>query len=521
MLKLPHLAAAFALCGWATIGLAQQDDLFDSLDKNGDGVLTADEIPEEQRRFFERLLRAGDKNEDGKLSKAEYMATLEADERPAGQPGGRPGAGRPGFGGFDPAALFERMDRNKDGKLTRDELPEQGREQMIRLFERLGKDEITLEEYREGLGQMMREGMQGRGRPESGRPPEGQFTFELFTRLDTNNDGKLSRNEVPEPLQDRLAPLFERLGTDALTLEQFARSAEMQRGSFGERGRPGAEQLQAQRGRRPEMERDGEPAPERGERRPAAGRPGMDRPDGRPGAERPDGRPGMERPEGGPPFGRGGFGQMAFIRVLDLDGDGRISKEEALHIARLFEELDRNGDGLLDAAELMGFPGRPGEGPGGPGPFGFPGGDRPRGERPEGDRPQMERPEEGRPGFRRPEAGRPDGPRPDGPRPDGEGPDGEGPRFSIDAMFERLDTNKDGFISKEEAPERMQANFDQFDTNNDGKLSREELANIFSRGTEGRRPDGARPEGERPGRGRRPGSPEGDRPGRPQRPPQE
>ena len=44
----------------------------------------------------------------------------------------------------DPKALFERFDRNKDQKLTLDEVPEQVRNRLKPLFERLGKEEITL-----------------------------------------------------------------------------------------------------------------------------------------------------------------------------------------------------------------------------------------------------------------------------------------------------------------------------------------------------------------------------------------
>jgi len=127
MKRLTRFAASIAVCGLTTIGMAQEsDDIFKGLDKNDDGILVADEVPEAQRRFFDRLVRAGDKNEDGKLSKAEYQATLKEDERPAGQPertrGDRPERGR---GRFNPDDLFDRFDTNKDGKLAKSELPEQ------------------------------------------------------------------------------------------------------------------------------------------------------------------------------------------------------------------------------------------------------------------------------------------------------------------------------------------------------------------------------------------------------------
>ena len=52
------------------------------------------------------------------------------------------------------------------------------------------------------------------------------------------------------------------------------------------------------------------------------------------------------------------------------------------------------------------------------------------------------------------------------------------PQAGQNKMMSRMDTNGDGFISKDEAAKfpRLAANFDQIDTNKDGKLSTDELA---------------------------------------------
>ncbi|MBL8829701.1 MAG: EF-hand domain-containing protein, partial [Planctomycetaceae bacterium] len=42
-------------------------------------------------------------------------------------------------------------------------------------------------------------------------------------------------------------------------------------------------------------------------------------------------------------------------------------------------------------------------------------------------------------------------------------------------MFEQADANKDGKLSKDEAPERMKENFDRIDRNGDGFVDRDEL----------------------------------------------
>jgi len=47
--------------------------------------------------------------------------------------------------------------------------------------------------------------------------------------------------------------------------------------------------------------------------------------------------------------------------------------------------------------------------------------------------------------------------------------------FDVDAFIKAHDKNKDGYLSKDELPERFRSYFDQLDANHDGKLSREEL----------------------------------------------
>jgi len=47
--------------------------------------------------------------------------------------------------------------------------------------------------------------------------------------------------------------------------------------------------------------------------------------------------------------------------------------------------------------------------------------------------------------------------------------------FDVDAFIKAHDKNQDGYLTKDEVPERFRSSFDRMDTNHDGKLSREEL----------------------------------------------
>lgn len=113
--------------------------LFERMDANKDGFIVADEVGERGARMFERLKTDADKNEDGKISREEFDATMAQRRRPGGE--GRPGAegrpgqrpeGRPGMQ-FSPEAMLERMDANKDGKISKEEAPERMREGFNRL----------------------------------------------------------------------------------------------------------------------------------------------------------------------------------------------------------------------------------------------------------------------------------------------------------------------------------------------------------------------------------------------------
>lgn len=186
------------------------------------------------------------------------------------------------------------------------------------------------------------------------------------------------------------------------------------------------------------------------------GPPRGDRPGERPSADRPG-----ERPSGRPGGGGSGFGGRRplnpVLLVLDKDRNGTLSSEEIAGASAALKTLDKNGDGQITREEF--------------------------------------RPTQGGPG--------------------GGAPGGGGPGDFIARLMEN-DKNKDGKLSKEELPERMQRVLERADTSGDGALDKAEIDAMAKRFTAGRGGQGG-PGGERPGGGRPSGGPDGgdDRPKRP------
>jgi Ca2+-binding EF-hand superfamily protein len=292
----------------------QPDELFKKLDTNGDGILTASEIPKEQQKFFERLLRIGDTNKDGQLSRQEFDAAMQKTEKPVTDmsktPGVDAGSGPPKLK-LDPKQIFERLDKNKDGKLTSDEVEDRPR--IKALFDRLGKDSITLDDLTTAL--------QNAGNPKKAnkkmakdaakRAAKGKFPAattqaesgtaagsnglpEFARLLDTNHDGRLSREEL-----SKAAELFDRLDRNH---DGFLDAKELT-------------ELPVVASSEPAIN----PAP-------------------------------LARKHGK----QGGGNLMGLFEKADKDGDGKLSLEEAPpFLKKQFTKIDTNGDGFLDKGEIQ------------------------------------------------------------------------------------------------------------------------------------------------------------------------
>src|SRR5439155_9166677 len=118
---------------------------------------------------------------DGFVSPEEFArGAMAFGKRPPGAPAtpqpGTPPAGRPGVNMADRSQieeLFDRTDSNSDGKLTKDEIPEE-RRGMRMVLEQSGSDTLTKEQLVRGMLALMQADGQP-PRPE-GAPPRPDAT---------------------------------------------------------------------------------------------------------------------------------------------------------------------------------------------------------------------------------------------------------------------------------------------------------------------------------------------------------
>jgi Ca2+-binding EF-hand superfamily protein len=208
MKSLTHSAFVLVLAAGSLV--AQEDrgqmsfirmsPILNAIDVNQDGILSAAEIADAAARI-QKL----DKNADGKLTREEAGLQM-------GLRGGR-GRGEGGRGGEAPPAqpptteeltsTLMAFDSNRDGKLQKSEVPER----MQGLFERgdtdhdgvLTRDEITkLAEANRQQAETGGQGRRGEGRGRGGRGPRDIDV--AFNALDTDHNGEISADEMSNSL---------------------------------------------------------------------------------------------------------------------------------------------------------------------------------------------------------------------------------------------------------------------------------------------------------------------------------
>lgn len=113
---------------------------FEALDANHDGWVTKAEAAKDPSIAYDDLLRVGDANHDGRLSRGEFESATN--EILANGPGLARGEDQP-------EALFVQWDENRDDKLSLDEVPASARPTVQRILDSLGRKDgsLTFEEF--------------------------------------------------------------------------------------------------------------------------------------------------------------------------------------------------------------------------------------------------------------------------------------------------------------------------------------------------------------------------------------
>jgi Ca2+-binding EF-hand superfamily protein len=271
------MAAATVAANATSAGDAE---LFNRLDANHDGAITAGEVTSENRALFERLLRRADSNHDKSLSRAEFLSSL-VPSRPERPVETKESAVLPQADAV--RYMLLKLDSNQNARIEKDEVPKQLRPIFETLLERLDNDNDGQLDRRElsrsgpGLAQIAgryveREGIdvktelakleksQGaaakrfddKGGPQE-RLGDPQQARQMFKELDANNDGYLDEKEMSEIFRERAARFMRMADLDRdgrLSQTEFLEGADRVSKFFGRQMKEERKDLKAKKNER-------------------------------------------------------------------------------------------------------------------------------------------------------------------------------------------------------------------------------------------------------------------------------
>lgn len=129
--------------------------------------------------------------------------------------------------GQDVERMFSRLDRNGDGLVENDEIPENLRPRMMNL-DKNADGKISQEEFKAGRAERSpsrnpeaRDARRPQSNPNQPQRPNVNRFQQLLQRVDKNNNGSLEFSELPEAMQQRLAR-FDSTQDQAIDAKEFA-----------------------------------------------------------------------------------------------------------------------------------------------------------------------------------------------------------------------------------------------------------------------------------------------------------
>jgi Ca2+-binding EF-hand superfamily protein len=269
---------------------AGDGELFNRLDANHDGAITADEVTSENHTLFERLLRRADSNGDKSLSREEFLASLvpSRPDRPvdAKEPANLPQADAVRY-------MLLKLDANQNARIEKDEVPKQLRPIFEILLERVDNnndgqlDRQELSRTGPGLAQIAAryverekidvktelakleksQGAAAKRFDDTGGPLERLAdplkARQMFKELDINGDGYLSEKEVSEVFRergDRFTAMADRDRDGRLSEREFLDGAERVSKLFGRQMKEARKDLKVKKAERKSKSAESSPS---------------------------------------------------------------------------------------------------------------------------------------------------------------------------------------------------------------------------------------------------------------------